>query len=233
MGKAKRVDLGANSQERTNKDAQAQPRYNPGQQFFTRPKAPSMTQKVALGGLRGVNIVDPTTDDALIFDGTFWISTAQSGTGAAGISLPVTMPVHDFGTVTTSTISHSFSETSAHVAKMILATDTTLTFTNIPSKHIEFELDVTQDGTGGYELNFASTSLQILNTPAVQSTALKQTVLIGQTHGLTTTSAVFNIYDTALRSAGSAGITSTAFIASWSIYPAISDVDMASNDIIG
>ena len=38
MGKAKRVDLGANSQERTNKDAQAQPRYNPGQQFFTRPK---------------------------------------------------------------------------------------------------------------------------------------------------------------------------------------------------
>lgn len=233
MGKAKRVDLGGIKQERTNKEYYGQPRYNQSQPFYTKPGGQTSTKRIALGALRGVNIDTPATDDALVFDGSYWIATPQSGTGSSGISLPVTMPVHDFGTVTTSTISHSFAETSAHVMKMILSTDTTLTFTNIPSQHIEFELDVTQDSTGGYALNFDSTSISLSSTPTVQQSATKETILIGQTHGISTTTCVFHIFDTALKSGSGSGGTSTAYVASWSIYPAIQDVDMASNSLTG
>ena len=167
--------------------------------------------------------------DIVVFTGgsTKNLSDIGSG-GGGGITLPVTMPVNDFGTVTTSTISLNMSETSSHVSRMILATPTTLSFTSIPSIHMQFELDVTQDGTGGFDLLFDTASAVIEGTPSVQQAASARTVLIAQTHGTTTSTSVFDIFDTALKS-GSGALGHTAV--SWSTFAAIATLEMASLDI--
>ncbi len=224
MGKPRRIDLGAIDQERTNTEDRTQPNRTEAQQFLTTPKGASVSYRVALGGLKGVNIVNPTTDDALIFDGTFWIATPQTGTGGGGgLTLPATLPISDFGTVATSTIEQDMGEASAHVLKMTLATPTTLKFTNIPSQHLEFEIQVEQDSSGGFALSLDTTSLSVENLPAVQQGANVRTILIGQTNGTTTSSATFDLFDTALKSAGAVGAG-----ASWSVFPALQTVAMAT-----
>ena len=223
MGKPERKDLGGVTQDRQNKTYSSSPKYVPSQKFNSNPLGANITRQVALGSLKGVNIVDPSTDDVLAFDGINWIATAESGAGS-GITLPATLPVNAIGTATTSLVI-DLSETSAHVHTMTLATNTTLSFLNIPSQHLNFEIDVTQDGTGGWDLLFDTASAVIEGTPSVQQSASKQTVLIGQTHGTTTSTSVFDIFDTALKS-GSGALGHTAV--SWSTFDAITTIEAAS-----
>jgi len=120
------------------------------------------------------------------------------GGGGGGVSFPITPTVDVLGTISTATFSIDLSLATAHHHTMTLATDTTIEFKNPPATDvsIQFELDVTQDATGGRTLSYENDLLT--TAPAVKSGADDRTILIAQTQHPTTTVA-YTIFDTALR----------------------------------
>jgi len=81
MGKPQRRDLGGVDRDRDTLRHFSQPKYVKSQKFSSNPLGSNITRQLALGALRGVNIVSVATDDVLAWDGTAWIATAESGTG--------------------------------------------------------------------------------------------------------------------------------------------------------
>jgi len=124
------------------------------------------------------------------------VVTIPSAGGGAGF--PLTPTVDVIGTVSTATFSIDLSLATAHHHTMTLATDTTIEFKNPPATDvsIQFELDVTQDSTGGRTLSYENDLLT--TAPAVKTGSDDRTILIAQTQHPTTTAA-YTIFDTALR----------------------------------
>jgi len=79
----------------------------------------------------------------------------QTGDSAATNAYPLWMPIRDFGTIGNITLEILLNRVDGHVAKMTLNGDTDFAFSLPPGtdKMMQFVLDVTIDGTGGYTIN--------------------------------------------------------------------------------
>lgn len=87
-------------------------------------------------------------DERMVFDGTEWIADPSVGGGGGGGSdvVDVSTPSNSSGTVTL-----NFGSKSKYVGAITLSANvTTLAFSNLPGsgKYAEYELHITQDGTG-------------------------------------------------------------------------------------
>jgi len=143
----------------------------------------------------GNDVVITTTTDpvtvTLIFDITLppngntggWVvlnAKAITG-GSATASFPIQPPLIDHGTVGTETVDIDLSLTTGHAHLMTLDGDITLTFSNPPAstKMMEFELWITQDGTGGHTVTWPGT---VANAPTLTETAGTVSAVTIHTH---------------------------------------------------
>jgi len=120
----------------------------------------------------------------------------QSGDGAATNPYPLWMPIRNFGELGNLTIDIRLSQVNSHVAKMTLNGDTNFAFSEPPptNKMIQFVLDVTIDGTGGYTINLPG-NLEP-GTIVIDNTANARTILLIQTTDGGVTFQAQNILDT-------------------------------------
>jgi len=94
----------------------------------------------------GIRLV--IADERMLFDGSAWVEDPAGGGGGGGGSVvDVATPSNVSGTVTL-----DFDERSRYVGAITLSANvTTLAFSNLPGagKYAEYEMHITQDGTGG------------------------------------------------------------------------------------
>ena len=135
----------------------------------------------------GNDIVITTSSDpipfTIIFDaslspnsnnGGWVILGARSITGGTSTaSFPLNYPVDDAGTIGSVTVNHDLNGTDAHKLRFTANGDVNINIDNVPSggaNAIDFYVEVTQDSTGGHDVNFDATT-EMINPPTLSSTA--------------------------------------------------------------
>jgi len=156
----------------------------------------------------------------LIFDSTIsagggW-RPADSAGGGGSVSFPITPTVNILGTVTT-TQDIDLSAVTAHTTSMTLGASISITFSNYPTTgtQIEWELEITQDNTGGRVITWPA---EVTNPPTLSTTADLITVVVLRTNDGGTTVRVANT------------VTSGGSVSTWANFDAISDIDFATFD---
>jgi len=92
--------------------------------------------------------------------------TSSAGGGGAGtISFPITPTIKDESDTWTSPVTIDLSLTTAHITKFTLDTNLTLVFSNPPASgiQIEFEIEFTQDATGGRTVTFPASVVEVVS----------------------------------------------------------------------
>ncbi len=140
----------------------------------------------------------------------------QTGDSAATNAYPLWMPIRDFGTIGNLTLEILLNRVDGHVAKMTLNGATDFAFSSPPGtdKMMQFVLDVTIDGTGGFTINLPG-NLEP-GTITIDNTANARTILKIQTTDGAVTYQAQDILAT-----GGAG----------SQTPWLSDIDAATFDL--
>jgi len=100
--------------------------------------------------------------------------------GGGGVSFPITPPVDVRGDVST-TQAIVLTDTDAHSTTMTLTDNIAITFSGFPSSgtQIEWEVEITQDGTGGHVITWPGV---VLNPPVLDTTANTTTVIVFRTN---------------------------------------------------
>jgi len=173
-----------------------------GQILVLRTFAPSSTFTISAGTLaNGGNIQTPDGTDVtgigdlqmiiFIFDedlsieentGGSWrlLNTFGSGGGGGDVSFPITPPVNVIGS-TAANQDIDLSQDTAHTTTLTLTGDIDITFSNFPSSgtQIEWEVQVTQDATGGRIVTWPA---EVLNAPTLSTTAESVSVVVFRTN---------------------------------------------------
>jgi len=157
----------------------------------------------------------------LIFDETAgkWHIISGGAGGGGGITFPITPPVSVRGNVNTNQ-DINLSTTVAHSTTMTLTGDIDITFSNIPSAatQIEWEIEITQDGTGGHVINnwpAGTTPIPVFDIDAGATSIVILRVNDGGT-----------IIRTLLAP------NTTADASQWATFTAVTDVDVGTFDIL-
>jgi len=110
-----------------------------------------------------------------------WVQATTQGTGGGGISFPVTPPIDDRSDTWTGTQDIDLSQTDAHITKIILDQNLTLTFSNPPTTgtQVEFEVELTQDGTGGFSVTWPAS---VVNAPTISTNADTKSIVVLRTN---------------------------------------------------
>lgn len=112
----------------------------------------------------------------------------QTGDAAATNAYPQWMPIRDFGSVGNLTLDIVLNRTDSHVAKLTAVGDIDFAFSLPPgtNKMMEFILDVTIDGIGGYTLNLLNnivpSGISIDNSPDTRTVIRFTTTDAGVTY---------------------------------------------------
>lgn len=112
----------------------------------------------------------------------------QTGDAAATNAYPQWMPIRDFGSVGNLTLDIVLNRTDSHVAKLTAIGDIDFAFSLPPgtNKMMEFILDVTIDGIGGYTLNLLNNTvpsgISIDNSPDTRTVIRFTTTDAGVTY---------------------------------------------------
>lgn len=116
-----------------------------------------------------------TTDGGVTFQGQDIFDTG----GGGDISFPIRPPIDDRGSVSTDQV-FILSDTDGHVLKFTATADLEVTFNSFPILGFqqEWEVEVTQDSTGGRVVTFP----QVLNPPTLDTTADTTTVITFRTN---------------------------------------------------
>ncbi|KKN76242.1 hypothetical protein LCGC14_0372680 [marine sediment metagenome] len=140
-----------------------------------------------------------------------------NGAGGGGISFPIIPPVSVRGNVST-TQDIDLSATTAHSTTMTLTGDISITFSSFPAtaNQIEWEIEITQDGTGGHDVT--SWPAAVSPIPVINQTAGTTTIVVLRTNDNGT-------IITTLTSAGGAADASQ-----WATFAAVQDVNFATFD---
>jgi hypothetical protein len=111
----------------------------------------------------------------------FEVGAGTGGGGGGSISYPITPTINDHGSIGGGTEDLDLSLSTGHVHKMTLTADETLTFSNPPASgtQMEFEIEVIQDGTGGWTLTMPAT---VVETVSISQTASSTTILTCRTN---------------------------------------------------
>jgi len=109
---------------------------------------------------------------------------------ALGVSYPLTPDKNARGNVT-GTVTIDLSLATAHIQTMILTGNITFVFSNPPAstKNIQFQLDISQDATGGRTITWPAS---VTVTPTINSGPSERTVILCQTSDGGTTYDAFN-----------------------------------------
>lgn len=123
-----------------------------------------------------------------------WKLEGGSGSGSSDVSFPITPSVNILGTVSIAQDIDLSLET-AHTTSMTLEASLDITFSNYPTTgtQIEWELEITQDSTGGREITWPS---ELVNPPSLSTTADSVTVVVFRTNDGGTTVRVGNTVTT-------------------------------------
>lgn len=159
----------------------------------------------------------PLIFDSSIFAGGGW-RPADSVGGSGGVSFPITPTVSVRGTVTT-TQDIDLSAVTAHSTSMTLGANISITFSNEPATgtQIEWEIQITQDGTGGRVITWPAA---VVNPPTLDTTANSIVVVVFRTNDGGTTVRVANTVTT----------TGTGDVSLWANFTAVSDIDYGTFD---
>ena len=108
-------------------------------------------------------------------------TTVGGGGGSGGVSFPITPTINDHGNVGTVTEDIDLSVSTAHVHKITLTGNPTLTFSNPPSTgiQIEFEIEFVQDATGNRTVTHPAT---VVETVGISTTATATTIVTYRTN---------------------------------------------------
>ena len=149
--------------------------------------------------LNGIPMVPLIFDPSVLGFGAWRPAQLTTGSGGGGVSFPITPPVNILGSVSTNQ-AINLSLDTGHTTTLTLTGDIDITFTNYPSSgtQIEWEVQVTQDVTGGRVITWPS---EVLNPPSLDTTALTTTVIVFRTNdggtivrvGNTVTTGVFGV----------------------------------------
>lgn len=156
---------------------------------------------IVLGDLQIVGLI---FDDKLIIEantgGSWRVMYVTSGSGTSGVSFPITPPVSVRGNVAIDQ-DIDLSATVAHSTTMTLTGSIDITFSNIPASgtQIEYEVEITQDGTGGHLINNWPAS--VTPVPVIDTTAGATTIVVLRVNDGGT------IVRTVLATAGTTGVT--------------------------
>jgi len=205
-----------------------------GSNTFTYPATGSATPETSGTFQRGNILTSDGADIAL--DGTIfanavpWVSMrfdptvlgfgawrVQFGAGSGtGVSFPVIPPVDVRGNVNTNQ-DIDLSLTTAHSTTMTLTGDIDITFSNFPTtaNQIEWEIEITQDGTGGHVITWP---VAVVNPPTLSTTAGLVAVVVFRTNDNGTTIRVGNT------------VTTGSSVSQWANFQAVNDVNFATFD---
>jgi len=109
-------------------------------------------------------------------------STSGGGSGGGGdVTFPITPTIKDESDTWTSPVTIDLSLTTAHITKFTLDTNLTLVFSNPPSSgtQIEFEIEFTQDATGGRTVTFP---VSVLENVSISSASSSTTIVTCRTN---------------------------------------------------
>ncbi len=172
---------------------------------------------VALDGTKFANAVPWVS---MKFDPTvlgFGAWRVQFGAGGGtGVSFPITPTVSIRGNVNT-TQNIDLSLATAHSTSMTLTSDISITFSGFPATgtQIEWELEITQDGTGGHVITWPA---EVVNPPPLVTAAASVVVVVFRTNDNGTTVRVGNT------------VTTGSSVSQWANFPAVNDVNFATFD---
>lgn len=142
------------------------------------------------------------------------------GGGSSGVSFPIIIPEREIPSAS-GNIDIDLSSEQAHYTSMTLTGDVTLNFINAPASSStveQFTIDFLQDATGGHTVTYTPT----MNSEVVPQTSPdSRTIIIYQTRDAGTS------YDSFL-SAFPGNVTGGE---QWSLFPAVSNVDIANFNI--
>ena len=138
-----------------------------------------------------------------------------NGSGSGGISFPIVPPVSVRGNVNT-TQNIDLSATNAHSTTMTLTGNIAITFSNPPGtgNQIEWEIEITQDGTGGHTIT--SWPASVVTTPTIDTTEGATTIIVLRT----------NDGGTLVRTVNSTGGDASG----WANFAAVDDIDYNTFD---
>jgi len=155
-------------------------------------------------------LFDPTVEGG----GAWRVQFGAGGTG--GVSFPITPTVNILGTVTT-TQNINLSLATAHSTSMTLGASISITFSGFPATgtQIEWELEITQDATGGRVITWPAA---VVNPPTLSTTPGLVAVVVFRTNDGGTTIRVGNT------------VTTGSSVSQWANFPAVSDIDYATFD---
>lgn len=125
---------------------------------------------------------------------TYFVTGGTISTGGGGVSFPIIPPVSVRGNVNTNQ-NIDLSLTTAHSTTMTLTGDIDITFSNFPTSgnQIEWEVEVTQDGTGGHVITWPA---EVVNPPSLTTGAGTIVVIVFRTNDNGTTVRVGNTVTT-------------------------------------
>ncbi len=179
-----------------------------------------------------------------VLDLTFDITSAQwrvvgnVGGSGGGVSFPITPPVNELGTVSTNQ-DIDLSLDTAHSTTLTLEGDIDITFSNFPTSgtQIEWEIQVTQDATGGRVITWPT---EVVNAPTLSTTADSITVVVLRTNDGGTTVRVANTVTTTAGATTLSGITIDIAkdwlnfgITNLGALSMVDQIDLAAQDLIG
>jgi len=167
-------------------------------------------------------VVIDNQDYMLTFDSIAneWVVKGAEGGTVGGVSFPITPTIDDRSDTWSGTQNINLSAATAHVLKIILDQNLTLTFSVPPSSgtQIEFEVEITQNGTGGFTVTWPGS---VAPTPIVSTVANAKTIVTLRTND---------------GGSNYQAITGGTFVGTgdaslWANFDAVSDIDANTFDI--
>ncbi len=114
-------------------------------------------------------------------DGSKTVINIPGGT----TTFPIRPDVLEIAGETTTNQSFDLATTTGHVLKLTAGGDFTITFTGFPTSdniQQEWEVELTQNATGGHTITFASDAGTIVNPPVLNTTADSTTIIVFRTN---------------------------------------------------
>ncbi len=176
------------------------------------PTLPTLTNGLRVV-LNFIGVVDDVDTRFIYIGGTI-------DTGGGGVSFPIIPPVDVRGNVST-TQNIDLSATTAHSTTMTLTSDIAITFSSFPAtaNQIEWEIEIKQDGTGGWDVT--SWPAGVISIPTIDKTAGNTTLIVLRTNDNGTT------INTLFSSLGSVSVVSD-----WATFTAVTNINAGNFDIL-
>lgn len=184
---------------------------------------PRIVNRALINGLINPNPLAKTLFRFATLDGglTYFAILIDLVTGGAVVEFPITPPVQALGVVFT-TQNINLAINTAHSTTLTLGADIDITFSGFPlaETQIEWEVEITQDGTTPFVITWP---LSVVNPPSPSAYAILDsiTIVVFRTNDAGATIRVGNTVTTTV---------SGGDVSNWAFFPAKDDIDFATFD---